>query len=733
MSRARLPQAEIAPGKWVPRLINGCWQLASDHRDHDLTSEQSLAALFELAALGLTTFDCADIYTGVEERLGALGRRWLVAGRKEPLRIHTKFVPDLDVLPTIDRNDVEQIVGRSRKRLGGGPLHLVQFHWWDFAVDGWIATARWLDELRRAGWMEHLGVTNFDREHLQALLDAGVEVVSNQVQYSLLDRRPAHGTDDFCQQQGIGLLTYGALAGGFLTDRWLNQPDPGSQVSNRSLTKYRLIIEEFGGWGDFQHLLGSLHTIAQKHGVAIANVATRWVLDRPGVTAVVLGTAHARHGQNNLRTFAFTLDREDLEQITLQLRHRPGPAGDIYSVERIPGGRHGAIMKTHLNSTSRLQHITKIGVEQMGELADQLRDPEVLRLENLDTDLRPPQPALEFTKKAVDDDAANSYLPFLGLDCMRQAAARLVGRQAGYAVDWKTECIISAGGLCGIFNVLLATIEPGDQVLMTDPTYVGLINRVRLAGGVPRFVPLIPSSAGWRLDTDALARIDPKTIQAALLMSPSMPTGAVFNDQEWHALIDFCQRAECWLLNDAAMERILFDQRPVIHPASFATLRQRVVTIGSASKEYRMIGWRVGWVVGPAQILADVARVSLSNVVCQTGIAMGAVAAAIEASDDGIQSCVEEWQRRRDLLLDELRDFNVIPPHGGWSFLVDVSALGFDGPSASKRLLEVAKIAATPMVNWGGADSRKYLRIVFSNEPLARLRGVGQRFRDALT
>ena len=369
----------------------------------------------------------------------------------------------------------------------------------------------------------------------------------------------------------------------------------------------------------------------------------------------------------------------------------------------------------------------------MGDLADSLADPQVLRFENLDTDLRPPQSALDYTRKAISEDDANSYLPFFGLDSMRQAAARLVSEQSGQEYDWKTECVISAGGLSGILNTLLATLEPGDEVLMTDPIYVGLINRVRLAGGVPRFVPLIPSSDGWRLDTAALVRTDVQKIKAALLMSPAMPTGAVFTQEEWQALIEFCLKADCWLINDSAMERILFDDRSVIQPASFPGMRDKVITVGSASKEYRMIGWRVGWVVGPAGIVADVARVSISNVVCQTGIAMGAVATAIKDRDNGIDASVAEWQHRRDKLLDELRNFVVIPPHGGWSFLVDVSPLGIDGPAASKRLLEVGKIAATPMVNWGGEKTRNYVRIVYSNEPLQRLAGVGQRFRDALT
>ena len=384
-------------------------------------------------------------------------------------------------------------------------------------------------------------------------------------------------------------------------------------------------------------------------------------------------------------------------------------------------------------SVSRLEHITKIGVEQMGDLADSLDDANVLRLENLDTNIAPPPTAIAHTKDATDDDDANSYLPFFGLDALRQAASMLVGRHSGQDYDWQTECVISAGGLSGIFNTLLAVLEPGDEVLLTDPTYVGLINRVRLAGGVPRFLPMAPSADGWRPDLEALQQIDPGTVKAALLMSPSMPTGAVFNADEWQAMISFCLRADCWLINDAAMERLLFDGRQLIHPASFPNMRGKVITVGSASKEYRMIGWRVGWVVGPAEIVADVARVSITNVVCQTGIAMGAVAAAINGTDDGIAASVVELQARRDVLLEELSDFTVIPPHGGWSFLVDVSPLGMDGPAASRLLLEKGKIAATPMNNWGGAHCASYVRIVYSNENIDRLRGIGDRFRRALT
>ena len=380
----------------------------------------------------------------------------------------------------------------------------------------------------------------------------------------------------------------------------------------------------------------------------------------------------------------------------------------------------------------RLKHITPIGVEQMGDLADSLSDPEVLRLENLDTDLRPPNSAIRFTQQAVLDDDANSYLPFFGLESIRRAATQLVSNQSGQHYDWKTESLISAGGLSGILNVLLAILNEGDQVLMTDPTYVGLINRVRLAGGVPRFVRYIPHKAGWRLDIDQLKSINPKDIKLALIMSPSMPSGAVLNLEEWQALADFCQEADCCLLYDAAMERILFDGLSVIHPASLSGMRERTITVGSASKEYRMIGWRVGWVVGPAEIMADVARVSISNVVCQTGIAMGAVAEAICDPNDGIAESVKVWQARRDLILNELRDFKLIKAAGGWSMLFDVSEFNIDGATASRLLLQHGKIAATTMTNWGSGNMEKYIRLVYTNEPQERLKGLGERVKNAL-
>lgn len=381
-------------------------------------------------------------------------------------------------------------------------------------------------------------------------------------------------------------------------------------------------------------------------------------------------------------------------------------------------------------TVSRLRNILGIGVDRIGDAADSLHDADILRLENLDTDLRPPAEALAGTHDAIDDDAANSYLPFTGQRALREAAAARVGRSAGVAYDPASECIVSPGGLAGILNVLLTILEPGDEVVLTDPTYAGLINRVHLAGGVPKFARLIPGADGWRLDLDSLAAtIGPRT-KALLVMSPSMPSGYVASRDEWLAIAGHCERQGLWLVYDAAMERIVFDGRDVFHPAALPGMRERTITVGAVSKEYRMIGWRVGWIVAPASIMNDVRLVSLSNVVCQVGIAMPGATAALTAEDDGLAAAVARWERRRDFLVQALADLPVIRPHGGWSMLVDTRSLGIEPPEASKRLLEHGKVAATPMTHWG-PNADRYLRFVFSNEPVSRLHDLRERIRQA--
>jgi aryl-alcohol dehydrogenase-like predicted oxidoreductase len=336
-------------------VINGAWQLSAGHRrggGPDRT-DGAVSDLLELARAGLTAFDGADIYTGVEELLGAARRRWRGA---EPLRVHTKLVPDLAVLPHLSRELVERSVDRSLRRLGVDRLDLVQLHWWDYRIPGTVETAGWLDALRREGKIRHLGATNFDAPRLAAILDSGVELVSHQVQYSLLDRRPEGAMADLARTRNVGLLCYGTLAGGFLSERWLGRPEPrepAAELPNRSLTKYKLILDELGPWELFQELLRVLARIGEKHGVSLSAVALRWVLDRPGVAAVILGVPRAERLRerlaDTLRVFDLRLDERDRAAVDRVLAESRGPGGPVYGLERVPGGRHAAIMRYDLS------------------------------------------------------------------------------------------------------------------------------------------------------------------------------------------------------------------------------------------------------------------------------------------------------------------------------------------------------------------------------------------------
>ncbi|AOI80481.1 pyridoxal phosphate-dependent aminotransferase [Burkholderia sp. NRF60-BP8] len=378
----------------------------------------------------------------------------------------------------------------------------------------------------------------------------------------------------------------------------------------------------------------------------------------------------------------------------------------------------------------RLQHIAGIGVDRMGSIADRA-DVDLLRLENLDTDIPPTSEALAFTRDAIQRDSANSYLPFVGQDRLRASAAAHVSALSGqrFTAD---QVVVSAGGLSGILNTLLATVETGDEVIVTDPTYAGLLNRVRLAGGVPRQVPFAFTPGGeWKLDRAALrAAIGPKT-RAMLLMSPSMPSGGVFDASDWQLIASLCVQNDLLLILDSAMERLLFDGRTVIHPAGLPGMAERTVTVGAASKELRMIGWRVGWIVAPEWLIPDLVAVSLANVVVPVGIAQEAAAVALEHSASDLPGYVSELERRRDTVAAELSGLPFGMPAGGWSMLLRVSDFGLTGSQMSERLLRHG-VCATAMTGWGVAHGAQYVRFVFSNEPVERLRTLGSKVRFAL-
>lgn len=345
MSVARVA---LAPDYSISRVIKGGWHLAGGHGAIDRT--QAIADMAVFVRAGITTFDCADIYTGVEDLIGRFRAHHpeLAAG----VQVHTKYVPDLEQLATLTPADTERVIDRSLTRLGVERLDLVQFHWWDFAVPGFVEAARTLAALQRKGKIRLVGVTNFDVPHLRAIVDAGVTIAAHQLQYSLLDRRAENGMVAFCARHGIGLLCFGTVAGGFLSDRWLGAPEPVDAFANRSLTKYKLIIEDFGGWSLFQELLAVLDRIARRLGSDIASVASAVPLGWPGAKAVIVGATNASHVVRNAAIPGLAVTPEDRAALTAILARSAGPLGDCYALERDRNGRHGRIMKYNLSNVA---------------------------------------------------------------------------------------------------------------------------------------------------------------------------------------------------------------------------------------------------------------------------------------------------------------------------------------------------------------------------------------------
>jgi aryl-alcohol dehydrogenase-like predicted oxidoreductase len=345
-----MQRVRLAPDHEISRVVRGGWQMAGGHGA--IEAAEAIEDMVVFADAGITAFDCADIYTGVEAMIGAFReryRRLRGAEALERIKVHTKYVPDLDLLPRHSRADVGRVVDRSLRRLGAERLDLVQLHWWDYAVPGWLEAAHWLDELRAAGKLRHLGGTNFDTEHVAAIVGDGVPLVSMQVQYSLLDDRPARAMVPAAAALGVSLICYGTVAGGFLGDRWLGAPEPAEPLENRSLTKYKLIIDDFGGWDLFQALLSTLRRVADRHGADIATVASAAMLRRPGVAAVIVGARNRGHLAANLAISDIALDPADIAAIDAVLAEARPIEGDVYTLERDRGGRHGAIMKYNLS------------------------------------------------------------------------------------------------------------------------------------------------------------------------------------------------------------------------------------------------------------------------------------------------------------------------------------------------------------------------------------------------
>ena len=329
---------QMAPDLTICRIVNGMWQVAGGHGyiEHELAIED----MIRYHDASFTSWDLADIYGPAEDFIGEFRRRLLKLKGKEELdksKALTKWVPQPG---RITRSLVKENIEKSLRRMNVSSLDLLQFHWWDYNNPYYIDALNYLSDLRDEGIIKHIGLTNFDTERIQIMIDSDIQVVSNQVQYSIIDRRPEVKMIPFCLEHNISLLAYGSICGGLLSESYLGRPRQPSTVelNTLSLRKYMKMIEAWGGWNLFQELLSTLERIGQKYNVSIANVATRYILDKSAVAGVIIGVrlGIADHINNNAQVFNFSLDKSDYDDIeevcknSNDLFDKIGDCGDEY-------------------------------------------------------------------------------------------------------------------------------------------------------------------------------------------------------------------------------------------------------------------------------------------------------------------------------------------------------------------------------------------------------------------
>ena len=307
---------QLAPNLNICRVVNGMWQVAGGHGNID--RESALADMLRYHEAGFTTWDLADIYGPAEDFIGEFRNRLSkLKGIKELDKIQsfTKWVPQPN---RITESMVKKSIESSLSRMHVSSLDLIQFHWWDYTNPYYMDALKYLSDLKNTGSIKHLALTNFDTEHLQMIIDSDIQITSNQIQFSIIDRRPEVKMISFCKEHEISLLAYGSICGGLLSERYVGRAEPSSiELDTLSLRKYKRMIDTWGGWNLFQNLLLTLSEIAKKHNVSIANVATNYILAKPKVAGVIIGVrlGIVDHMDENANVFAFDLDNSDRDSI----------------------------------------------------------------------------------------------------------------------------------------------------------------------------------------------------------------------------------------------------------------------------------------------------------------------------------------------------------------------------------------------------------------------------------
>jgi aspartate/methionine/tyrosine aminotransferase len=374
----------------------------------------------------------------------------------------------------------------------------------------------------------------------------------------------------------------------------------------------------------------------------------------------------------------------------------------------------------------RMEEIPRIGLDIRGDQAD-ARGGDPYRLENADSDIPPPAHAVAATRDAVGLDLYNSWLPLNGLSGLRSAISNSQLRRSGIEYHPDVEVVVTNGVQEGLASVLLALLDPGDEVITFEPAYSGIINRVRLAHGVPVFVPLSEED-GWRVDLEALESAASERTKAIVFNATNMPTGVTHTREEIDMIAEMAERHDFWVVYSAPSSRTIFEGSQVHNIATWPEMRNRTIVVDGVSKDFNLTAWRIGWVIGDSSVIEPIARAHVYNGTLTGGYQQAGVIELLgneELLEQDLASRVGELQRRRDLVVDGINTvdgLSCVRPDGGWWLLVDHRAIDVDDAKLAQFLLDRVNVAVTPMATWGPTTAVGHFRIIYSNEPVARLK-----------
>ncbi len=321
---------------------------------------------------------------------------------------------------------------------------------------------------------------------------------------------------------------------------------------------------------------------------------------------------------------------------------------------------------------------------------------------------------------AIEAIRANkaTYSKFEGIDPLGRRIAEKCRDFNGFEVDAAKEIVVTVGSTGGFAAAALATLNPGDEVILFEPFYGYHLNTFRLLGVEAKFVPL--TLPDWSIDFDALeAAFGPKT-RGIVVCTPSNPCGKVFSEDELRRIGELCRKHDAWAYTDEIYEHIVYDGRRHVSMASLDGCRAVTITVSGFSKTFSITGWRIGYVVAPPEVAQAIGLVNDLLYVCAPTPLQWGVAKGLESDEGYYKTMLADYQLKRDMLAAALVDAGITPlvPQGAYYMLADVSALGFaDGKEAADALLEKGKVASIPgRAFYAGDGGRDLIRFCFAKD-----------------